>query len=51
MDNDFINKIDEHFKHHIGILSEDFQHELGLMVEGQSMVAEKVDQLEMKQYQ
>ncbi|QSV44849.1 hypothetical protein [Geobacter benzoatilyticus] len=43
MDNDSIERIEELFKHHIGVLSEDFQHKLDLVVEGQQMLAEKLE--------
>ncbi len=43
MDNDSIKRIEELFKHHIGVLSEDFQHKLDLVVEGQQMLAEKLE--------
>lgn len=35
MDNDSVRQIEELFKHHIGILSEDIQHKLDLVIEGQ----------------
>jgi len=34
------------FKHHTGILAEDFQHKLVLIVEGQQVLAEKMDGME-----
>nr|WP_298435680.1 hypothetical protein [Geobacter sp.] len=43
MDNDSLRKIEELFKRHIGVLSEDFQHKLDLVVEGQQMLAEKLE--------
>ncbi len=46
MDNDTVKRIDELFKHHIGVLSEDFQHKFDLVIEGHKMLNEKVDRLE-----
>jgi len=61
MDADEINKIEEIFKHHIGvmsddfqrkiehqtgIISEDFQHKLDIVVEGHQMLSEKIDRVE-----
>jgi hypothetical protein len=36
-------KQSEEFQCHIGTLSEDFQHKLDLVVEGQQMLAEKLE--------
>ena len=41
-----IKKIEEVFKHHIGILSEDFQHKLDIVAEGNQMLSEKLDRVE-----
>ncbi|WP_298272078.1 hypothetical protein [Geobacter sp.] len=43
MNNDSIKRIEELFKHHIGVLSEDFQYKLDLVVEGQQMLAERLE--------
>ena len=48
MDADDFNKIEEMFKHHVGIMSEDFQHELDIVVEGQQMLAEKIDRMDAR---
>jgi archaellum component FlaC len=48
MDDDSIRKIEELFKRHIGVMSEDFQHKLDLVVEGQQILHEKVDRLETR---
>ena len=41
-------KIEEMFKHHMGMMSEDFQHKLDIVVEGHQMLAEKIDRLEVR---
>jgi hypothetical protein len=61
MDADEIKKIEEIFKHHIGvmsedfqrkiehqtgIISEDFQHKLDIVVEGHQMLSDKIDRVE-----
>ncbi len=46
MDDKDLKQIGELFKHHIGILSEDFQHKLDLVVEGQQMLAERMERME-----
>lgn len=39
-------KIEEMFKHHMGVMSEDFQHKLDIVVEGHQMLSEKIDRLD-----
>jgi hypothetical protein len=53
MSKDFDRKIEvmsENFQrrieHQMGIMSEDFQHKLDLVVEGQQMLAEKIDRMD-----
>ena len=46
MDVDEMKKIEEMFKHHIGVMSEDFQHKLDIVVEGHQMLSEKIDRLD-----
>ena len=46
MDEKDIKKIEEVFKHHIGILSEDFQHKLDVVIEGNRLLNEKIDRLQ-----
>ena len=46
MDEKDIKKIEEVFKHHIGILSDDFQHKLDIVAEGHQMLSEKLDRVE-----
>ena len=46
MDSDDFKKIEEMFKHHVGIMSEDFQHKLDIVVEGHQMLADKIDRVE-----
>ncbi len=46
MDDKDLRKIEEAFKHHIGILSEDFQHKLDLVVEGQQILGDRMDRIE-----
>ena len=46
-DND-LRKIDEMFKHHVGIVVESFQHKLDIVVEGHQMLAEKIDRVEAR---
>ena len=48
MDDKDLKKIGELFEHHIGILSENFQHKLDLVVEGQQMLAERMDRMEVE---
>ena len=51
MDGKDLKQIEGLFKHHVGILSEDFQHKLDIVVEGQQMLAEKLDatRIELKE--
>ncbi|MDT8440111.1 MAG: hypothetical protein RQ723_00445 [Desulfuromonadales bacterium] len=42
----FCDAIKEIFRHEVGIYAEDMQHNLDLVVEGQQMLAERVDRLE-----
>jgi hypothetical protein len=46
MDADDIKKIEEIFKHHIGVMSEDFQHKLDIVAEGHQMLSDKLDRVE-----
>ena len=46
MDTDDLKNIEEMFKHHIGIMSEDFQHKLDIVVEGHQMLGDKIDRLD-----
>ena len=61
MDADEINKIEEIFKHHIGVMSEeiqrkiehqtgiitdDYKHKLDIVVEGHQMLSDKIDRVE-----
>ena len=48
MDDSDFKKIEKMFKHHVGIMSEDFQHKLDIVVEGQQMLSEKIDRLEVR---
>ncbi len=48
MDVDEMKKIEEMFKHHIGVMSEDFQHKLDIVVEGHQMLNEKIDRMEVR---
>ena len=43
MDEKDLKQIGELFQHHMGILTEDFQHKLDLVIEGQQMLAEKLE--------
>ncbi len=44
-----MEKIEEVFKPHIGILSEDFQHKLDIVVaEGHQMLSEKLDRVDLR---
>ncbi|RQW77518.1 MAG: hypothetical protein EHM51_01625 [Geobacter sp.] len=47
MDAGDIKKIEEIFKHHIGVMSEDFQHKLDIVVEGHQMLSDKIDGVEV----
>jgi hypothetical protein len=47
MDIDEMKKIEEMFKHHIGVMSEDFQHKLDIVVEGHQKLSEKIDRVEL----
>ena len=44
-------KLEGLFKHHVGILLEDFQHKLDIVVQGQQMLAEKLEaaRIELKE--
>jgi archaellum component FlaC len=44
-DGDF-RKIEDMFKHNVGVLSESFQRKLDIVIEGQQMLSEKVDRLD-----
>ena len=46
MDADDFKKIEEIFKHNMGIMSEDIQHKLDIVVEGHQMLSEKIDRLD-----
>ncbi len=46
MDGAEIAKIEDIFKRHIGVMAEDFQHKLDIVVDGQHMLAEKMDRME-----
>ncbi|RJO61820.1 hypothetical protein C4544_01700 [candidate division WS5 bacterium] len=48
MDEKDIKKIEEVFKYHIGILSEDVQRKLDIVTEGYQMLSEKLDCLESR---
>ena len=43
---EFRQEINEDFKHHVGILSEDFSGKLQLVAEGHQMLSEKLDRVE-----
>ena len=43
-----LKKIEEVFKHHIGILSEDFQHKQDIVAEGHQMLSEKIDRMDSR---
>jgi hypothetical protein len=43
-----LKKIDEMFRHHVGILTENFQHKLDIVVEGHQMLAEKINHVEVR---
>ena len=43
-----VEVVSENFKHHVGMLSEDFPHKLDIVVEGQQMLSEKIDRLEVR---
>ncbi len=38
-------ELNEDFKHHVGILTEDFNHKLQIVAEGHQMLAEKIDRV------
>jgi hypothetical protein len=46
MEDDDFKKIEDMFRHHMGIMSEDFQHKLDIVVEGHQMLGEKIDRVE-----
>ena len=46
MEDDDFKKIEDIFRHHMGIMSEDFQHKLDIVVEGHQMLGEKIDRVE-----
>ena len=46
MEADEFKKIEDMFRHHMGIMSEDFQHKLDIVVEGHQMLGEKIDRVE-----
>jgi archaellum component FlaC len=46
MDADDFKKIEDMFKHNVGVLSENFQRKLDIVIEGQQMLGEKVDRLD-----
>jgi len=46
MDEKEKKEIEEIFKHHIGILSEDFQEKLDIVVEGHQLLNGKIDRLQ-----
>jgi light-regulated signal transduction histidine kinase (bacteriophytochrome) len=48
MDEKDLEKSEEVFKRHIGILSEDFQHKLDIVAEGNQMLSEKLDRVESR---
>ena len=48
MDERDVEKIDEVFKRHIGILSEDFQHKLDIVAEGHQMLSGKLDRVDLR---
>ena len=48
MNGDDVKKIEEMFKHHMGMIAADFQHKLDIVVEGHQMLVEKIDRLEMR---
>jgi uncharacterized protein (UPF0335 family) len=48
MDERDLEKIEEIFKRHIGILSEDFQHKLDIVDEGHQMLSEKLDRMDLR---
>jgi cytochrome c556 len=51
MDGKDLKQIEGLFKQHVGILAEDFQHKLDIVVEGQQMLAEKLEatRIELKE--
>ncbi|MCM2358011.1 MAG: hypothetical protein NDI77_07675 [Geobacteraceae bacterium] len=46
MNEDDFNKIEGMLSRHIGAMAEDFQHKLDIVVEGQQMLAERMDRME-----
>lgn len=46
METDDFKKIEDMFKHHVGMMTEDFQHKLDIVVEGHQMLGEKIDRVE-----
>jgi hypothetical protein len=44
----FKGEIGEDFRHQLGLQREDFQHRLDLVVEGQQMLAEKLERVESR---
>ena len=46
MDADDIKKIEELFKHHVGVMAEDFLHKLDIIPEGHQMLSDKIDRVE-----
>ena len=46
METDDFKKIEDMFKHHVGMMTEDFQHKLDIVVEGHQMLSEKIDRVE-----
>ena len=46
METDDFIKIEDMFKHHVGMMTEDFQHKLDIVVEGHQMLSEKIDRVE-----
>ncbi len=43
MNGDDFKKIEEMFKHHVGMMTEDFQHKMDIVVEGHQMLNDKID--------
>lgn len=48
MEKSDIRKIEDVFKHQLGIFAEDVQHKFDLVIEGQQMLAERMDRLEVR---
>jgi hypothetical protein len=43
-----VDNVTENFKQHVGIMTEDFQHKLDIVVEGQQILAGKIDRMDAR---